>query len=269
MLDAQEREPADVGGGVEVRDQSLERVLRVVGRRRHRRQKRLHERAEIGGELIRREAGSALARVRIDDRELDLRLVRVEVEKELVDLVYDRFGPRVAAIDLVDDEHDGQPRLERLAQDEARLREWPLARVDEEQDAVDHRQSALDLAAEVGVAGRVDDVHLRVADPNGRVLGQDRDPLLALEVHRVHYPLGHVLVGAERAGLPEQRVDERRLPVVDMGDDRDVAKVTSFSRCGHGARGGLPLGAPAAAARVQELRGSRAHPGLLELLVVP
>src|SRR5439155_3268356 len=33
-------------------------------------------------------------------------------------------------------------------------------------------------------------------------------------------------------------------------------------------RGGLPLRPPAAAARVQQLRGSRAHSGLLELLVV-
>ena len=43
------------------------------------------------------------------------------------------------------------------------------------------------------------------------------------------HPLGHVLVGPERAGLPEQRVHERRLPVIDMRDDRNVAKVASCS----------------------------------------
>ena len=239
VLDPQQREPADVGRGIEVRDQSLQRVLGVVRRRRHRRQQGLHERAEIVGELVRREAGTSLARVRVDDRELDLRFVRVEVEEELVDLVHDRLRPRVGAVDLVDDQHDRQPRLERLAQDEARLGQRPLARVDQEQDAVDHRQPALDLAAEVGVARRVDDVHLRVADLYGRVLSQDRDPLLALEIERIHDPLGHVLVGAEGTGLPEQGVDERRLPMVDMGDDRDVAKVASCSRCGHSPLGGF------------------------------
>ena len=60
---------------------------------------------------------------------------------------------------------------------------------------------------------------------DGRVLGEDRDPLLALEVHRVEHALGDVLVLAEGAGLPEHRVDERRLAVVDVGDDRDVADV--------------------------------------------
>ena len=42
---------------------------------------------------------------------------------------------------------------ERLAQDEAGLRQRALGRVDEQDDTVDHREAALDLATEVGVAG--------------------------------------------------------------------------------------------------------------------
>ena len=119
--------------------------------------------SQVVGELVGREAGVTGARVRVDDRELDLRLARVEVEEELVDLVDDLLGPRVGAVDLVDDEHDRQLLLERLAQHEPRLRQRPLGRVDEQEHAVDHRQPALDLAAEVGVARRVDDVDLHVA----------------------------------------------------------------------------------------------------------
>ena len=36
------------------------------------------------------------------------------------------------------------------------------------------------------------------AVPDGRVLGEDGDALLPLEVHRVHHPFGHALVGPER-----------------------------------------------------------------------
>ena len=43
-----------------------------------------------------------------------------------------------------------------------------LGGVDEQQAAVGHLQDALDLAAEVGVAGRVDDVDLGAADAAGR-----------------------------------------------------------------------------------------------------
>ena len=133
----------------------------------------------------------------------------------------------------------GRPLLECLAQDEPRLRQRALGRVDEQQDAVDHRQSALDLAAEVGVARRVDDVDLHVAALHRGVLGEDRDALLALEVTGVHDALGDVLVLPERAGLPEHRVDERRLAVVDVGDDGDVAQVVPLGEglLGHGGPG--------------------------------
>ena len=58
---------------------------------------------------------------------------------------------------------------------------------------------------------------------DGGVLRQDRDAALALEVGVVHRPLGHPLVGAERPALVQQRVDQRGLAVVDVGDDGDVA----------------------------------------------
>ena len=86
---------------------------------------------------------------------------------------------------------------------------------------------ALDLAAEVGVAGRVDDVQPDVGVVDRGLLGQDRDALLALQVARVHDPVDDRLVRAERAGLAEHRVDEGGLAVVDVGDDGDVAQVVA------------------------------------------
>ena len=199
----------------------------VVLRWGNRRQERLEQGFErlFQAGRVGRQAGPSRPGVAVDDRELDLALVGVEVEEELVDLVHDLLDPRVRPVDLVDDEEHRQPALERLAQDEARLRQRPLARVDEEQHAVHHPQRTLDLAAEVGVPRRVDDVDLRLAVADGGVLREDRDALLALEVHRVHDALPHVLVLAERARLPEHRVDERRLAVIDVRDDRDVADV--------------------------------------------
>ena len=51
-----------------------------------------------------------------------------------------------------------QAELQRLAEHELGLRHGAFGGVDQQHHAVDHRQDALDLAAEVGVAGRVDDV---------------------------------------------------------------------------------------------------------------
>ena len=152
-------------------------------------------------------------------------LVGVEVEEQLLHLVHDLGDAGVAAVDLVDHEDDGQARLERLAQHEPGLGQRALAGVDEQEHAVDHREPPLDLAAEVGVAGGVDDVDLHAAVAHRGVLGEDRDALLALEVGRVHDPVDDLLVGAERAGLAQHGVDERGLAVVDVGDDGDVADV--------------------------------------------
>ena len=58
---------------------------------------------------------------------------------------------------------------------------------------------------------------------NRRVLGQDGDAALAFELVGVHGPFGHPLVGAERPALLQQRVDQRGLAVIDVGDDGDVA----------------------------------------------
>ena len=116
-----------------------------------------------------------------------------------------------------------KPQRQRLARDEARLRHRALDRVDQHQHAVDHRQRALDLAAEVAVAGGVDDVDVHAGVVQRRVLGEDGDAALALEVVAVHHALFQVLVGGEHAGLAQQLVDQRGLAVVDVGDDGDVA----------------------------------------------
>ena len=176
--------------------------------------------------------------VRVDDRELDLVLVGAEVHEQLVDVVEHLGRPGVGAVDLVERDDDRQPPGHRLLEHVARLRQRALGRVDEQQDAVDHQQAALDLAAEVRVPGRVDDVEADAVDVDRRLLGEDRDPLLALEVARVHHPVDDRLVRAERAGLAEHRVDERGLAVVDVGDDGDVAEVLADGRGGGGGHGG-------------------------------
>ncbi len=96
-------------------------------------------------------------------------------------------------------------------------------RIDDEQHAVDHVHDALDFAAEIGVAGSVDDVDVIIVVFEGGVLGANGDAFFAFEIHRVHDAFLHLLVGAEGAGLMQQTIDERRLAVIDVGDDGDVA----------------------------------------------
>ena len=77
--------------------------------------------------------------------------------------------------------------------------------------------------------GRVDEVELVAAPVHADGLRLDRDPALALEVHRVEQLLAHLALG-DRAGQLEDAIGERRLAVVDVRDDREVANAVLLHR---------------------------------------
>ena len=75
---------------------------------------------------------------------------------------------------------------------------------------------------------RVDDVDLGTVPANGGILGEDRDAALTLERVGIHHALLDDLILAERAGLTEHLVHQRRLPVVDVRNDGDVTDLHSL-----------------------------------------
>ena len=141
----------------------------------------------------------------------------------------DAIGISVGAVDLVDAQDRTQAHLQRLGQHEFGLGHDALFGVDQQDAAVHHAEDALDLTAEVGVAGGVDDVDpglARLAVPeHARAFGQDGDAALALLVVGVHGALGRRLIGSEHTRLGQKLVHQGGFAVVDVGDDGDVAQV--------------------------------------------
>ena len=128
--------------------------------------------------------------------------------------------------------------LERQVDVGERLGLDALGGVDDEDRALAGLEGVADLVGEVDVAGRVDEVEAvgqavarLVLEADGPRL--DRDPLLALEVHRVE-DLAHHLAPLDRVRQLEQPVRERGLAVIDVGDDREVAQAVLGD--GHEAR---------------------------------
>ncbi len=95
-------------------------------------------------------------------REVELMLVGVQGSEEVENLVEHRLGTLIRLIDLVDDHNGSEPDLQGLAEDELGLRHRPFRCIDKEQAAVDHRENALDLATEIRMTWRIDDVDPRV-----------------------------------------------------------------------------------------------------------
>ena len=166
----------------------------------------------------------------------------VERGEQVEHLVDDFDRTRVGAVHLVDDDDGLEAHAQRLRHHEFRLRQRALGGVDQHQGAVHHVEDALDLAAEVGVAGRVDDVDAGAMPFDRGGLGQDGDAALALEIVGIHGALDLALVLAVDPRLLQEPIDQGRLAVVDVRDDGDVTKLHVFqvpetkARAPYGAR---------------------------------
>src|SRR3984957_12073866 len=227
--DAAGDDAAEIGVGLENGAEQAVRAFLDHGRRHmfdDEVEQRLH--ADVVRGVRRRSHPAVLARP-VQDRKVELIIGRVERGEQVEHLVDDFGDAGIRAVDLVDGDDRLEAQLERLADHEFGLWHRTFGGVDQNDDAIDHRQDTLDLTAEIGVARRVDDVDLGVFPMHRGALGENGDAALALQIVGVHGALDLSLVVAIGAGLLQQFVDERGLAVVDVGDDSDVAKVHSCS----------------------------------------
>jgi hypothetical protein len=111
------------------------------------------------------------------------------------------------------------------------LRLDALGRVDEENRSLTGGQASRNLIGEVHVSRRVDHVEDGILAlvrtlPNlpwqPYRLALDRDPALALDVHPVEVLRSH-LPRIDHPGDLQHPVRQRRLSVVDVGDDAEVS----------------------------------------------
>ncbi len=156
----------------------------------------------------------------------------------VLDLLLDGFRLGRRQVDFVEHRHDLVAGVDGVIDVGERLRLDALARVHHQERALDGGERAVDLIGKVDVTGGVDqieDVVLAVArpviEPHG--LRLDGDAALALDIHGIEHLLLH-LAQLQPAGELDQPVGERRLAVVDMRDDGEIADILDRDRR-HGA----------------------------------
>ena len=148
---------------------------------------------------------------------------------DLLDLLARHLGDSGREIDLVDARDDREVVVDREVGVRERLRLDALRGVHDEHGRLARRERPRDLVREVHVSGRVDEVQDVVRSVLGPVRQRDgarldRDAALLLDRVVVEHLLGHLARG-QRARDLEDPIGKRRLPVVDVGDDREIADV--------------------------------------------
>ncbi len=115
--------------------------------------------------------------------------------------------PRISAIHFVDHNQRKQVQFQGLAGHKSSLRHRPLRSVYQQHDSVYHPKDPFNLATEVGVARRVDNIDLHIVPMDGGVLSENGYPPLFLKRIRIHHPLLNRLIFAEDSRLTEHLVD--------------------------------------------------------------
>ena len=154
------------------------------------------------------------------------RIMRVEPD-HVLDLLAHPVGLRRRQVDLVQDRHHLVIVVERLIDIGERLRLDALRGVDHEQRPFAGGQRTVHLIGEIHMARRVDQVQLVELPVLGAIveahgLRLDGDAALPLDIHGIEHLLLHLPRRKPAAEL-DQAVCQRRLAVVDMGDDGEVA----------------------------------------------
>ena len=194
---------AQVIAVIQVGDEHLETLTGVGAGRRDVFDDRVEERLHGAGDVLQFDLGVTVFGAGVDNGEIHLLVGGIKRNEQLPDQVEHLLRVGVVAVNLVDHHDRLGTGFESLAEHEARLRLRAVGGVHHQEHAVNHVHDALDLAAEVGVAGSVHDVDVVVLVFERGVLGADGDAFLALEVHGVHeaFLRGLVLVEAERPRL--------------------------------------------------------------------
>ena len=197
--------------------------VRVSLRRGNLVDNKVHQDSEISVRIGNFLAADALAPARIDAREVELLFVRVEFAEKVENLVERIVRITAVAVNLVDNDNRGESERKRFLRHEARLGHRAFERIDNQKYTVNGPEDAFHLAAKIRVPRCIDDVDVVAFVADACVFRENRDAAFPLDSSGVHNAFVHFFAFVERAALFENLVDERRLAVVNMRDNRNVS----------------------------------------------
>ena len=180
-----------------------EGLFQINLRRRHMGQDQIEKRRQILARAFQFQIRPALP-ARSEQRvEIKLFIAGTQGSEKVEDLVMHLIRAGILAVHLIDDHNRLQPARQGLGQHEFRLRQRTFGGVAQNNGAIHHGQNALNLTAEIGVAGRVHNVDLHTLPFHGGGFGKDGDAAFAFQIIAVKRAFRNILIGAEGTGLAQ------------------------------------------------------------------
>jgi len=170
----------------------------------------------------------------INDWELKKFAACSELNKQIKGCIQCLVSIRIPSVKLVDD-HDGwQVFGNGLFEHETGLWFGTFHRVHQQQHTINHVHDPFDLPTEVSMSGRVNDVDLdqfsrfEIRQGDGCVLCQNRNPAFSFQIIGIHDAFLDLLVFPEDLSLFQHGINQGRLPMIHMRDDRNISDILTF-----------------------------------------
>ena len=217
LLDAHQGHHAEIIIEPTVDDQRLQRGLAIALGRRNVRDQVFQRRFD--------------AQARLGADETGVRGVNAD---NLFDFKLHTLGIGLGQVHFVQDRHDVQTLLDGRVTVRYGLGFNTLPGIDDQQRPLTGRQRARNFVGKIHVSGGIDKVELiDIATPGGVIQGDalrfDGNAALALDIHGIEHLRLHLAI-AQTAAVLNKAIGQRRLAVIDMGDDR---KIADFLKLGH------------------------------------
>ena len=180
-----------------------EGLFQINLRRRHMGQDQVKQRRKVFARAFQLQIRPTLPARSKKGLEIKLLIRCTQSGEKVEDLVMHLIRAGILAVHLIDDHNRLQPARQGLGQHEFRLRQRAFGGVAQNNGAIHHGQNALNLTAEIGVAGRVHNVDLHTLPFHGGGFGKDGDAAFAFQIIAVQRAFRNILIGAEGTGLAQ------------------------------------------------------------------
>ena len=185
---------------------------------------------EIRAHFIGAVGSGALAAGAEDGGAVELLVRCIQVQQQLQHFVHYLVHPGIGLIHLVHRHDHLMTQLQCLLQHKTGLRHGAFSGIYQKDDAVDHFQDTLHLAAEVSVARGIHDIDFIVLVMDRGILCQNGDAALPLQIAGVHHPLHGGLIFPVNTALLQHFIHQRGLAMVNMGNNRNISNFLVFHK---------------------------------------